>query len=77
MISVHIAFDPTAPFIRAVECVANRTEAAAVYARALADGRTNWGRLNRAILQRWTFSGLEFIKQRAWAIVERDAEVKT
>lgn len=32
----------------------------------LADGKPDWPCINRAILERWSMSGLEWIKRRAW-----------
>lgn len=30
----------------------------------------NWGDINRAIIKRWSRSGLEYIKRKAWRLVE-------
>ena len=28
----------------------------------------NWGKINRAIIRRWSFSGLMYIKKEAWEL---------
>lgn len=30
----------------------------------------NWGKVNEAIVARWSFSALEWIKKRAWKLIE-------
>ena len=48
-----------------------RQDIARTYALALRTSRnTDWSKVNRAIIDRWSFSGLEYIKTRAWKIVE-------
>ena len=50
-----------------------RKEMAEVYAKAIQIevGYIDWPILNRAIMDRWSRSGLRFIKERAWRIVEQ------
>ena len=46
-----------------------RNSLALTYAMALhSDNPTDWGKVNEAILNRWSFSGLEYIKTRAWKL---------
>jgi hypothetical protein len=50
-----------------------RNEIAFEYGRLLQSYGTeglNWQRVNRAIIERWSESGLSYIKNRAWKIVE-------
>jgi hypothetical protein len=48
-----------------------RDSVALSYALALkSDEPTDWGRVNEAIVNRWSMSALQYIKKRAWAIVE-------
>ena len=49
----------------------NRNSVALTYAFCLRENdQINYRRINRAILDRWTFSSLEYIKARAWGIYE-------
>ncbi len=49
----------------------NRNDVAETYAFCIISSeKPNFGRINRAILQRWTRSGLDYIKRRAWNWVE-------
>ena len=44
---------------------------AKTYALALRSGaKTDWGKVNQAIIQRWSFAGLERIKKLAWKAVK-------
>ena len=49
-----------------------RAQVAALYAVAIAydSGHVEWPAANKAILERWSLAGLEWIKQRAWAGVK-------
>ena len=29
--------------------------------------KINWGKVNKAIIKRWSLSGLKYIKERAWS----------
>jgi len=45
-----------------------RRDIAQTYALALRSSEpTDWGRVNKAILERWSRSGLEYIKRLAWS----------
>jgi hypothetical protein len=45
----------------------NQTDIALTYAMALrSSAKTDWSMVNRAIIERWSFSGLERIKKLAW-----------
>ena len=61
--------DPTGTLLQEIEnrkCT--RNVVAKTYALALRSGaETDWGRVNRAIVARWSFSALEWIKSRAWS----------
>lgn len=44
---------------------------ALTYAMALASSAdTDWGMVNKAIIERWSFAGLERVKRLAWKYVE-------
>lgn len=48
-----------------------RADVAQTYALALRSSwATDWGKVNRAILVRWSRSALDWIKTRAWKIAE-------
>jgi hypothetical protein len=50
---------------------AKRNDIAKTYRMALASSwPTDWKTVNQAIMDRWSFSGLEYIKNRAWNQVE-------
>jgi hypothetical protein len=51
--------------------VRNKTQAAALYAQVIscAGERFDWGAVNRAILERWSMSGLIDIKRQAWKLL--------
>lgn len=58
----------------AVGTVTNRSEMAAVYAQAIRDAGTfhnseEWAALNRLIIGRWSWSGLQYIKAAAWKLL--------
>lgn len=61
--------DPTCTILQEIEdpkCT--RNVVAKTYALALrSDAETDWGRVNRAIIARWSVSALEWIKGRAWS----------
>lgn len=45
-----------------------RKDIAKTYALALKSSwPTDWARVNQAIMERWSISGLEFIKELAWS----------
>jgi hypothetical protein len=47
-----------------------RNDVAQTYALALCSSwETDWGQVNRAIIERWSKSALIYIKERAWKIV--------
>jgi len=47
----------------------NQKNVAMTYALALRSSEaTDWGEVNRAIIERWSFSGLEAVKKAAWKI---------
>lgn len=49
----------------------NRAHVAQTYALALwSSEKTDWPAVNQAIMQRWSFSGLEYIKKLAWKMVD-------
>lgn len=54
--------------------IANRqrkqADIAFLYACAIAAGDAGWPEINRAILKRWSMSGLESIKAKAWKITQ-------
>jgi len=61
--------DPTGTLLREIEnkkCT--RNVVAKTYALALRSSvETDWGRVNRAIIARWSVSALKWIKNRAWS----------
>ena len=53
-----------------------RNSLALTYAFAIRSGEAvNWEQVNKAIIERWSRSALEYIKQRAWGIVEGRVQV--
>lgn len=45
-----------------------RNDVAKTYALAIrSSDRTNWARVNQAIIDRWSMHALKFIKERAWS----------
>lgn len=57
-----------------VALFASRDELAVEYARLLIEREPNWGvwpLLNVAILERWSLSGLAYVKRKAWALAEK------
>ena len=49
----------------------NRNGIALTYALALkSSDPTDWAKVNAAILERWSLSGLGYIKKRAWDLVD-------
>ncbi len=58
---------------------ATRKSVAGTYAFALRDAfkTTDWGTINAAIIERWSLSGLQYIKERAWAYMEGRKEFGT
>ena len=54
------------------EC--KRNTIANTYALAIMSSEvTDWGKVNKAIIDRWSKSGLEHIKKRAWKLIEKEA----
>jgi hypothetical protein len=55
-----------------IRAAKNRSDAARVYAVALATFSPSvgepWQTLGKAILERWSMSGLRYIKEQAWMI---------
>lgn len=52
-----------------------RNNVATTYALALrSSGPTDWATVNRAIMQRWSISGLRYIKERAWRIARGEVQ---
>ncbi len=54
-----------------------RKSIALTYAMAMCSSEcdmVDWGRVNKAIIERWSFSGLEYVKERAWKIMEGKIE---
>ena len=48
-----------------------RTDISKTYALALRTSvKTDWSKVNHAIIERWSFSGLEYIKKIAWKLVK-------
>lgn len=47
---------------------ARREEVACLYALSLHEKDLDWVAVNKAITQRWSYSGLGWIKKRAWEI---------
>ena len=46
-----------------------RKDVALTYAMSLRNSQPpNWERVNKAIIARWSFSGLEYIKTQAWKV---------
>jgi hypothetical protein len=47
-------------------------DVALTYAMALRSScKTNWSKVNRAIIDRWSFAGLERVKKLAWKRIYR------
>lgn len=52
------------------EKVYTRRDVAKTYAILIQKGHKDFAEINRAILKRWSPSGLEWIKKEAWKVVE-------
>ena len=51
------------------EC--KRNDIAVTYAFCISSSENpNFGKINRAIVQRWSRSGLDYIKRKAWKLIE-------
>ena len=64
--------DPTDAILQEIRGgEATRKDIARTYALLIRDywHQVNWPVVNRAIVERWSRSALEYIKRRAWAIV--------
>ena len=49
---------------------AKRLDIAKTYSLAMKSSevnKINWGRVNKAIIERWSLSGLKWIKEKAWS----------
>ena len=64
--------DTTNTLLREIEDPAmRRKDVAQTYALALRSSwPTDWGKVNRAILARWSRSALDWIKTRAWKLAK-------
>jgi len=50
--------------------VFKRNSIALTYALAMMSSeKVDWAKINQAIVERWSLSGLEYIKKRAWKIM--------
>jgi hypothetical protein len=58
----------TQTLLEEVACPAmKRKDVAMTYALALkSSDKTDWRKVNRAIIERWSLAGLEWIKKQAW-----------
>ena len=59
---------PTGELLRAVAVTTNRNEMADEYEYWIGDPYVEWPKVNAAIVDRWSKSGLTYIKNRAWKI---------
>ena len=50
-----------------------RFDVAQTYAMALDSDEVDWSLVNREIIDRWSMSGLKWIKEKAWKIREPEA----
>lgn len=62
--------------IRRIGASKDRDEAAYVYAQALSmipedETPSPWRAINAAVLERWTMSGLSYVKKKAWQHLQR------
>lgn len=64
--------DTTATLLREIELPeATRDTLAVTYGLAILSSHpTDWPKVNRAIMERWSRSALEYIKRKAWAQAE-------
>ena len=56
-----------------------RDSLALTYSMAIVSSEQNiidWGKINKAIIERWSFSGLEYIKNKAWKLIEEKNKTK-
>lgn len=54
-----------------------RKDIAITYAMALlSDEQKKWSVINQAIIDRWSLSGLKFVKRHAWKLVDRWNDAK-
>jgi hypothetical protein len=51
-----------------------RADVALTYAFGIRQGGVDWPLVNRAIVERWSVSGLQWIKTKAWGYAERTEE---
>lgn len=65
---MHFEFDRTRALLREVaDLRMKRDDIAETYALALnTPERVDWTAVNSAIIRRWSVSGLNYIKERAW-----------
>lgn len=67
----------TADAEQALSVAVNRADAARVYALCLrAPFAINWATLNRVILNRWSMSGLKYVKALAWKLAQADGPIE-
>jgi hypothetical protein len=77
--------DRTTEVLAAIAPGAKRADVVAPYAMSIfeslfckpAQSTTDWERVNKAIIARWSISGLEHIKQLAWKRAEAAAKILT
>lgn len=71
--------EPLDTFVKEIGVCRTRNDAAAIYAKALRLWAGSyyvgaWEGLNKAILDRWSRSGLIFIKEKAWKLAAAPPE---
>ena len=64
--------DPENQILREIEEGHTRRSIALTYAFCIRDHQSvvDWGRINKAIIKRWSKSGLQFIKRMAWKLID-------
>lgn len=73
--SLELANTTTMLLREIAEPTVYREDVALTYALAIASSNdTNWARVNRAIMARWSVSGLKYIKRRAWKMIKVKAK---
>lgn len=73
--------DMTEAILQFVSPYARRNDVAAMYGTVILFSRfarparmeADWSRVNAAIIARWSLSGLQYIKRRAWSLAEARA----
>ena len=53
-----------------------RDDVAVVYANLLikCNALNTWSEINKEIIDRWSYSGLEYVKTKAWKIAEKKGD---